>query len=330
MNARITLIGIENILNKMYDESITDTWTVTDSESFDKDILLSTIIQKGGTFEPLYTDPVYFYSSCSWWWKKWNRTFNKWFYVFDQEYNPLWDRNGFEEVHEDTKDVLDNDKSFNTAGNRKEIIDDDTTGHISEVMDDDTTSNNREVIDDDSTSNNREVVDIDTTTSTREVMDDDTSTNEHTVTENTVSAFDSNTYQPHDKSDVTGNSTGTDDRTTTTTGSGTDDRTTVTTGSGTDDRTTVTTGSGTDDRTTVTDSTGTDDRTTTTTTGESGTSTDDSINDRDFDRVYHSWGNWGISMTSQKLLEQEIKVQYFNIYNHIADIFLDELTIKVY
>jgi hypothetical protein len=63
---------------------------------------------------------------------------------------------------------------------------------------------------------------------------------------------------------------------------------------------------------------------------ESGTGTNDSNNDRDFDRDYHSWGNWGISQTSQKLLESELKVQYINTYNHIADIFLDEMTVKVY
>jgi hypothetical protein len=129
-------------------------------------------------------------------------------------------------------------------------------------------------------------------------MDDDTTGTSNTTTENTVSAYDSNTYQPHDKSVVNSNTTGTDDRTT------------------------------------VTDVTrsgsGTDDRTTTTNMNESGTGTNDSNNDRDFDRSYHSWGNWGISQTSQKLLESELKVQYINTYNHIADIFLDEMTVKVY
>ena len=265
MNARITLIGIEQILNDMLNESITDSWSL-DNSTFDKNVLLSSIITTGGRFEPLYTDPTYYYNMCNFWWRKWKRTFTKWFDVFDKEYEPLWDRNGFESVHEDTVDVLDNDTTYSK------------TGKTTEVMDDDTTSNE--------------------TTKKTEIMDDDTTGSRHSTTENTVSAYDSNTYQPHDKSETTESTTGTDDRTTTTdiTISGT----------------------------------GTDDRTTTTDTTESGTGTDDSHNDRDFDREYHSWGNWGISQTSQKLLQSELEVQYNNLYNYIADIFVDEMTVHVY
>ena len=113
MNARITLIGIERILNDLYEESITDSWEL-ENNTFDKDVLLSTIITKGGRFEPLYTDPTYYYSMTKLWWKKWTRTFTKWFDVFDKEYEPLWDRNGYEEVHEDTTDVLDNDTTYSS------------------------------------------------------------------------------------------------------------------------------------------------------------------------------------------------------------------------
>lgn len=266
MNARMTLIGMEKILNDLFEESITDSFVMEDTESFDKDIFLSTIITKGGRFEPLYTDPSYYYSMCSWWWKKWTRTFTKWFIAFDKEYEPLWDRNGFEEVHEDTTDVLDNDTSFTEKHNSTEVMDDDTT--FTEAV------------------------------NSVEVMDDDTTGSSNSTTENTVSAYDSSTYQPHDKSVTTASTTGTDDRTTTTD--------------------------------TSTNSRGTDDRTTTLNEGRSGTGTSDSNNDRDFDRSYHSWGNWGISQTSQKLLESEFKVQYINLYNHMADIFIDEMLIGVY
>ena len=228
MNARITLIGIQKALS-INDESISDSWEL-ENETFDKDVLMATIIQKGGTFEPIYTDPVYFRSMCEWWWKKWTRTFTKWFNVFDKEYEPLWDRDGHETVHEDTHEVLDNDTTFENHRGIKEVMDDDTTAH--------------------------------------------------STTENTVSAYDTSTYQPHDKSE--------------------------------------------------TDSSSTDDRTTDTTDDAHGKGTSDSDNDKDFDREYHSWGNWGISMTAQKLLESELKVQYWNCYEHIADIFCDELCVRVY
>ena len=313
MNARVTLVGMNNEVKAVTGHEINSTWGVT-SESYDNDVMLETIIRKGGRFEPLYTDPIYFDAQCAIFWRKWYRTFDKWFTVFDQEYNPLWDRNGFEEIHEDTFDKGTND----TITKNKEVIDDDTTSNSKEILDDDTTSNSKEIMDDDTTSNSTEVMADETTFSSTEVMDDDTTGH----TENKVSAFDSSTYSPHDESSTQG----TDDRTTTTNSNGTDDRTTTTTGTGTDDRTTTTTSTGTDDRTTTTTSSGTDDRTT----NFDGNIDNDTTNDRDFDRTYHSWGNWGISMTSQKLLEQELKVQAWNIYDHIADIFCKELLITVF
>lgn len=216
MNARITLIGIEAQLN-FTDKSITDTWECEFGD-FDKEILLSSIITTGGRFEPIYTDPDYFHDMCGYWWRKWQSTFDKWFDAFSQEYNPLWDRNGFEEVHEDTYDVGTNDTETTT----NEVVDDDTTAH----------------------------------------------------TNNNVSAYDQSTYQPHDES----------------------------ISSGTDDRTT--------------DFTGNIDN--------------DTTNDKDFDRAYHSWGNWGISQTSQKLLEQEFNIRKINLYNKIADIFVSEMCVRVY
>lgn len=240
MNARITLIGLESQLN-FENKSFTDSWAC-DKGDFDKSVLLSAIITTGGRFEPIYTDPEYFRLMSSYWWQKWQNTIDKWFDVFSKEYEPLWDRNGYEEIHEDTYDVGTNDT--------------DTTSH--EVMDDDTTLSQTEIMDDDTTAH----------------------------TENKVSAYDQNTYQPHDEI----SSQGTDDRTTTTNSSGADDR--------------------------ITDFTSNIDN--------------DTTNDRDFDRSYHSWGNWGISQTSQKLLESEFKVRKINLYNQIADLFVNEMCVRVY
>lgn len=240
MNARITLVGTERHLNAN-DKSIADAWTLTNN-TFDKDTFLACLINKAGQFEPLFSNPFYFRDMCGWWWNKWTRTFTKWFDVFDKEYEPLWDRNGFETVHEDTHEVLDNDTTFERKSNAKEVVDDDYSS--------------TETIDTDST------------------------------TENQVSAYDKDTYQPHDKSMLDSY---------------------------------------------VTDTTnGSDDKTTTNQFGENGSGTNDSDNDKDFDRDYHSWGNWGISQTSQKLLESELKVQYWNCYEHMADIFCDEMLVRVY
>lgn len=291
---RTTIWTTEQMLNAMDEpKSLTDAWVLENTE-FDADTLLSTIMNKGMSFEPLYSDPRFFYMMNEQWWKKWKNVFEKWFYAATFEYEPLWDRNGYETVHEDTADVGTNDTT--TSGRR--TVDNDTTGtkNSTEVMDDDTTYSK------DGTS--KETVDEDTTGTS--------STTSNSTTENTVSAYDSSSYSPHDKSTTSASSS---ENT-----SGTDDRTTDTeweeSGNGTDDRTTTfqETTSGTDDTTEVT----------------SGTVDNDTTADRDFDRDYHSWGNWGISQTSQKLLMSEYEVRYWNLYEHIADIFCDEMLIGVY
>lgn len=302
MNSRVTLWTMEKMLNTMSDpsKSLTDAWQFDeDVEGFDADTLLSTIMTKGMTFEPLFTDPQFFYMMNGQWWNKWKRVFDRWFYAANFEYEPLWDRNGYETVHEDTTD----EGTLDTATSDKEIIDRDTTDSkaIHEVMDDDTTFSKA--------SASHEVVDEDTSGTLRAPGNSGTN---GSTTENQVSAYDSSSYSPHDKSTTTTtrseDTTGTRDVTT--------DGTLNENGSGTDDRTTDTTvnGRGTED-------------VTTTKTGTIGTET---TGDKDFDRDYHSWGNWGISQTSQKLLMSEYEVRYWNLYEHMADIFLDEMTIGVY
>ena len=104
-------------------------------------------------------------------------------------------------------------------------------------------------------------------------------------TTNTRSAFDSDNYQPHDKS-VTGS-----ENTTAFTGS----ETAETTGKDT------TTGSGT----------------------MSEHTTDTS------QHTGHIYGNIGVT-TSQQMLADELKIDKWNIYEHITDLFIEEFTIPVY
>jgi len=275
-------------------KSLTDAW-VLDNTEFDAETLLSTIMNKGMSFEPLYSDPRFFYMMNTQWWKKWKPVFEKWFYAATYDYEPLWDRNGYETVHEDTADVGTNDTS--TSGRR--TVDNDTTGSKTskETMDDDTTSSNTSQTVEQESGKDKTTHDSD--------KDTDSTT--------TVSAFNSSNYQPDNNvhTDEILNSENTE----TTYGKKT--QTDVTeSGTGTDNRTTdyTETTKGTDDTTEVT----------------SGTVDNDTTNDRDFDRDYHSWGNWGISQTSQKLMMSEFEVRYWNLYEHIADIFCDEMLIGVF
>ena len=267
MHARTTLSGMEMMLKRFTDveRSLTDPWEMpanSEVHNFDPEVLLGAIMLKGSDLQPVFTDPKQFYMMNQIWWKKWVPTFSKWCEVVEKEYEPLWDRDGFEEIVDHTEEQ----GTLDTATTGKEVVDDDTTG----------------------------------TRGSTEVMDDDTTGSEsftgHEHTENKVSAFDASTYQPHDES--------------------TKDATSSTNRSGTDDRTT-----------TVQESTsGTDDRTTNT----EGTVDTDTTGEKDYEHKLHSWGNWGISVTVQKLKKQELDIQYWNVYEHMSDIFLDEMTVRVF
>lgn len=351
------------------ERSLTDPWQLEGTLLFEPEVLLDTILMKGGEFTPIYQNIATFYRMNRSWWLRHQLTFQKWWEVIDDQYTPLWDRDGFENIIDKTTD------DGITTGSKAstEVMDDDTTKLVSstEVMDDDTTkaATTHEVMDDDTTGTKSTRDTANGTTSeaihTVEVMDDDgtvgnttsgtsnTTTSDNSTEYNYVSAFDSGydsqgnpIYQPSTKSTTTAsgtsntttsgssNTTTTDDRTTTTdttkNGTTSDTKTGSETTSGTDDRTTDTTYSetGTDDRTTTTNTseTGTDDRTTTFNEQTQGTDK----NTRDYTHTLHSWGNWGITTTAQKLLEQELRIRAFDIYEHMADIFIDEMMIRVY
>ena len=407
-------------------KSIADNWVLSNTH-FDKDVLMAAIMIKGGTFEPLYTDPLYFREMSTFWWLKWSRPFNDWFDALDLTYNPIEDYEKNDVIHEDTTDT----GAEGTVSTSTEVVDQDDTSRLSsathDVVDRDTTdsetTSGREVTDEDGTSSKsgtiKEVTDDDVTYSksgtSKEITDDDSTSkktgsdtnavvgtktsaqttntveqlsgkdmvdhdyNKDIDTVNKVTAFDSNIYQPHDTShtddvlnsentdttygkkttiDTTTSGTDTDNTTTTTTYNTTinetDDKTVTNTysesGTGTDDKTvnTTTSESGTTSNdSTVTTSgsksgTGTEDITKDQTYNENGSKTKDvtttfngsvdkdKTNDRDFDRTLRSTGLVGFLHTRQGLLKEQLDIRAWNAYEHIADIFVKEMTIRVY
>lgn len=299
MNARLTIVGFENYLNDLdTPKSLTDKCVMSSEETgFDPSVLLASIIMKGGTFEPLYTDPLFYYKMVEMWWKKWLPTFDAWDEVLRAEYNPIWNKDAYKVGHEDTTDSHSGSKEYGS----KVIEDNDTTS----------THNSKEITDDDTT--------WETTSQTIEQLSGkdqvDHDSDRDISVSNSVSAYDAPSNDPMvpqsaSRTDDTLNSENTD----TTYGKRTQTDVDAD-GSGTDDKT-VTLNEGT---------TGTSD-TTVTTTGDEST---EGESDRDFDTDYHEWGNIGVT-SSQQLVEAELKLRYFNLYERISDIFLDELAVRVY
>lgn len=258
MHARMTLIGIEKELNRK-NKSIIDTWSL-DSDVFDADVLLTSIVTTGGTFEPLYTDPEFFYLVCADFWNKYKRTFQKWYDAFEIKYAPLenYDRTEHTEFSPGVKTTITHSGT-------------DTDEHSGT----DTTTPSG------------------TTTVTEEFEPQVQST-----TETKVSAFDSSSYSPKEQVTTTPSAV-----------SGTDGKdTTTSTTTYTDAKTELEHGETID-----------------TTYGHVIEDEKEGTDETDI-RVH---GNIGVT-SSQQMLEQELKVQAFNIIQHITDIFCAELLLTVY
>lgn len=60
-----------------------------------------------------------------------------------------------------------------------------------------------------------------------------------------------------------------------------------------------------------------------------GNTTDNGIHDNTNHNTGRSHGNIGVT-TSQQMLQQELDVQYWNLYDKITDLFLGEFTIPIY
>ena len=119
------------------ERSLKDPWELNGDLLFDPQVLLDTIMMKGGTLAPLYANAATFYRMNNAWWNRHKLTFQKWWEVIDDEYTPLWDRDGFEETIDKTTD--DGSTTGNTTST--EVMDDDTSKQSTtkEVMNDDTT-----------------------------------------------------------------------------------------------------------------------------------------------------------------------------------------------
>lgn len=284
-SARLTVKAMQKILSED-SKSMSDYWNLTEaSPLYNKDILVWTIMKRGGSLEVLEYDPDDFYTDCAFWWTKWNRTFDKWIAALDIEYNPLenYDR------MEDWTDSEETDGGTSTTRSSTENVNG-TNGNTR-------TLNTQEVLNSDNSlsKNGSETLDVDSTTDV----------NSETI--NQKSAFNASGFANTEKSNTEGSTVVDSTQTTSynTVEAGEEDSTTTNTG-------------------TITDA-GTN--TSATTTSETITGATDGTKEGTHTGRMH--GNIGVT-TSQQMLEAELNLQYWNLYNHMADLFIQECTTRVY
>lgn len=300
----MTLMGMQDYLYETQRKNLNDAWSLESNVlTFDKDVLLDTIMLDAGQLGINTTNPDQYYLQCAMWWRKWKGTFQKWWEVAETEYHWEWNTEWWE----------DGNTSESGSGTK------DGTSHTEEVTDDDTTynkkGNDKEVIDQDTnmTESGSDVETLDASNSGTLRAPGVTGSNSTTTT-NEVSAFDSNTYQPHDTSTTTvsksEDTTGKNDAETTTEYGkivdGTNDQTTT--------RNWGENGGGTDDKTVTTDGT----------TGEETTMEKEGSHD-----IYKR-GNIGV-MSTQALERETFETKFhYNPYNLMSAVFVKEMTCAVW
>ena len=107
--SKITLIGMENYLNP--DHSVFEQLTLP--EGIDKDTMIGTILLRCQEFELLYSDPDFMIAAVNIWGKKNYWTFDKWVKLLAKEYDPLYNKDYYEEI----TDIHQGASSASSSGN---------------------------------------------------------------------------------------------------------------------------------------------------------------------------------------------------------------------
>lgn len=283
--AKITLIGLENFLNP--EHSVFESMVLPDG--INKDILIGSIVLRCQEFELLYSDPDFMTSMVNIWSRKNYRTFNKWVKALDLEYEPLYNKDYYEDITDDHTGKYDKSIDGTISGSNSRSEDFTRTDNLSQ-SDDHTRTDNLKQTDD-------------------HTRTDNLSTTNDVTTTNTVSAYNSSAYEPKDQQvvDQDGSQTGTVRTAGTTDNTGTVREAGTTSNTGTQRN--AGTASDTYSDTNDTDEAGNDSYTNT--------------------HKYHGYGNIGIT-SAQQLLQAELDVARWNLYEHIADLFCNEFCIMVY
>ena len=293
--AKLTMIGFNQYLNQMYDQTLFDLLTLPDGIS--KDDLVNNIILQGGEFEVLYSDPVFMREAVGLWGRKCYNTFLRWITAQNIQYDPLenYDRNElltdqyYKSASSSGRRDSGNTRTFNNQDKRTLDTEEKRTLDTEEKR----------------TLDTEEKRTLDT--------EDERTLNTSRTSEDQVSAFDSSIYQPSAKNITDDDGTDTMDHT------GTD--TLDNTGTDTLDHTGTDTleHSGTDTvdySGTIKDEYGE---------GTSGNENENSTNTHS-GRIH---GNIGVT-TSQQMLQQEYDIARFNIIDQITDMFILEFCVPIY
>lgn len=298
--AKLTLTGLNQYMADHDDDLFSALRTYLPT-GIDADIVINQIILNGGEFEVMYPNPYLLQNLIGSWTKKNRWTFDKWYKAINIEYDPLYNY----DRHEKWIDSDSGTTSGSSSGSRTRTDQESRSGDNSNS--EQSGSNSIENESGNISRTNRS----DIVTNNAEHVNGSSNSD----TTNTVSAFNSSTYEPDNKS-VNGTET-----TTTTAGTGS------TSGSGSDEESSGSVKAGSEAAQRAQNGTYNELSGSTGAEQESGetSGTHDNIGQHE-GRMY---GNIGVT-TSQQMLQAELDLAFWNLYDHIADMFISEFTIPVY
>ena len=141
--SKVTLIGLENYLNP--EHSIFE--NATFPEGIEKEVLMGAIFLRCQEFELLYSDPDFMIAAVNIWARKHYWTFDKWVKLLSKEYDPLYNKDYYEDIrdtHEgassgsgsnsqtdsytNSRTDKHSEKAYNTGSGYNEIMKDESSG----------------------------------------------------------------------------------------------------------------------------------------------------------------------------------------------------------
>lgn len=335
--AKTTFIGainyFENRQEKLFDLFQLPT-------GLNKEILIDDIVNRAGDFELLYINPIYMRYSLGAFSLKWADTWQHWYDVLAEEYDPLENYNRNEEYtdkHTGTQNnaLTGTDTTANTGTQTTTNTGTQTTANTGTQT---TANTGTQRTDNTGTQTNNETINErgSKTTTTEGTKETTPSGHDTTVTHHDVYAYNENTEGTVYPKSEDGTITTPGTKITEETGGETTERPLLDTTDNTT-RTDNLSETRTDNlsalRTDALNEQRTDNLTAQRTDALSETKTLNETNLRTdnlkVEHTAHLWGNIGTT-TSQQMLREELEVRKFNLYDQIADMVIKEYCIMVY
>lgn len=133
MQSKITLIGMYNFDNSLFDE-------LTFPAGIDRDLAINRILEKSEEFELVYADFDYLKDRIGIWGKLWERTFSKWYEALNIKYDPLYNYDRFEEYEDNKANGFKNTSYSDSSTETGSESDSNTTNQVSAYDDSDFTN----------------------------------------------------------------------------------------------------------------------------------------------------------------------------------------------